>query len=143
MLEYGTVPMMPGRDRACGCRANRMRRAVRFPVRSEPELQVMRDTDSGRCAWRSLTGLLSCQPAEAGGADRVDQLKLHPVVVSWHIIGRGVDVSDKLGYVAAVHHMRYAPSCRILQVLEIPYISYEGCRHDAPEHLLEFPPEDL
>ena len=101
MLKYGTASMMPGRDRACGCRGNPMRRAVSFPVRSEPELRVMRGTDSGRCAWRSRTGLLSCQPAEAGGSDRVDQLKLHPVLVSWLIIGRGVNGSDKLDYVAA------------------------------------------
>ena len=101
MLKHGTASMMPGGDRACGCRGNRMRRAVRFPVRSEPELRVMRGTDSGRCAWRSRTGLLSCQPAEAGGADRVDQFKLCPVLVSGCIIGCGVDGSDKLGYVAA------------------------------------------
>ena len=101
MLEYSTVLMRSGRDRACGCRGHQMMWEVRFPVRSEPELRVMRDTDSGRCAWRSRTGLLSCQPAEAGGADRVDQLKLHPVVVSGCIIGCGVDGSDKLGYVAA------------------------------------------
>ena len=101
MLEYGTASMMPGRDRACGCRGNQMMWEVRFPVRSEPELRVMRGTDFGRCAWRSRTGLLSCQPAEAGGADRVDQLKLCPVLVSGCIIGCGVDGSDKLDYVAA------------------------------------------
>ena len=101
MLEYDTVSMMPGRDRACGCRGNRMRWAVSFLVRSEPELRVMRDTGSGRCVWRSLTGLLSCQPAEAGGTDGVDHLKLHSVLESWRIIGRGVNGSDKLDHVTA------------------------------------------